>query len=112
MIFFFSSSFSSIRAAPADRVLGFWHAARVPGECWKAEWAARVKRLVSVKFAQDLIALENTRPIPFLQPDNPGQLRERAEILVAFSIFKVSSGQTQKCLSMLPRPYHCLFLRL
>lgn len=35
-------------------------------------------------------------PIPFLQSDNPGQLRERVKILVAFSIFKIPSGQTQK----------------
>lgn len=35
-------------------------------------------------------------PIPLLQPDDQEQLRERGEILVAFSIFNVSSGQTQK----------------
>ena len=84
---FLSSSLSQSTSSgtgyvPADWVFGFWHAGRVPGECWKADQAAGISK-VSMRFN----STGTYQPILFLQLDNPGQLRERTEILVAFSIF-------------------------
>lgn len=101
MIFsFFPFQLLQHQGCPCRQGAWFLACCEGPGRMLKSRMGCQSQKAGISKVCTRFNSTGTYPPIPFLQPDNPGQLRERAEILVAFSIFKVSSGQTQKCLSM------------